>query len=69
MDNQLKRILLVEDDEDVRSIAEYALIKFGKFEVLPCISASDALKKCVDFQPDLILLDVMMLDMENWLRK
>lgn len=57
---ELNKILLVEDEEDIRTIARIALEKIGKFTVSYCVSGSEALEKVPDFLPDLILLDVMM---------
>src|SRR3990167_7830853 len=57
---KLNKILLAEDEADIRTIAKIALEDIGKFTVSYCVSGNDALKKAPDFLPDLILLDVMM---------
>lgn|SRR3990167_9774818 len=57
---KLNKILLAEDEADIRTIAKIALEDIGKFTVSYCVSGNDALKKAKDFLPDLILLDVMM---------
>lgn len=54
------RLLHVEDDEDIREVANMALTLSGKFEVLQCPSGEDALQKAPEFSPDVLLLDVMM---------
>ena len=59
----LQRILLVEDDFDVLTIARLALEAFGGFTVEVCSRGREALEKAPLFNPDLILLDVMMPDM------
>ncbi len=56
----LKRILVAEDEEDLREIARMALETFGKFTVKMCVSGNDAIAQAPGFKPDLILLDVMM---------
>ena len=58
------RILYVEDEEDIRLVAEFALEDEG-FEVLFCASGDEALNQAVSFGPDLILLDVMMPGMDG----
>lgn len=56
---KMPRILYVEDEADIREVAEFALEDEG-FELLFCSSGEDALAKAPAFAPDLILLDVMM---------
>ncbi|MGA2550092.1 MAG: response regulator [Burkholderiaceae bacterium] len=62
---QLKRILYVEDDNDIREVAGMALEHVGQLEVLLCASGRDALEKVEDFAPDMVVLDVMMPDMDG----
>ncbi|UDL04711.1 response regulator [Marinobacter sp. CA1] len=57
---ELKRIMYVEDEPDIRAVAELALVSVGGVEVMLCESGEDALARVDGFQPDLILLDVMM---------
>jgi CheY-like chemotaxis protein len=64
----LRRILLVEDDPDIRQIAKLALEALGGFTVLPCGSGPEALAALAatdGFAPDLVLLDVMMPGMDG----
>lgn len=61
----LKRILYVEDEPDIRTIAQIALESLGGFEVKVCSSGEQALKEVESFKPDLLLLDVMMPDMDG----
>jgi len=53
------KLLYVDDEEDIREVAEFALEDEG-FELALCASGKEALEKLPEFQPDLILLDVMM---------
>jgi two-component system OmpR family response regulator len=62
---ELTKILMVEDDEDIRTIAEMALQHVGGFDVQLCESGQDALTAVADFGPDLIMLDVMMPGMDG----
>ena len=61
----LTRILYVEDDADIREIAQLALEVVGGFKVLLCASGEQALLQAAAFSPQLILLDVMMPDMDG----
>ena len=61
----LRQILLVEDDPDIQVIACLALEAVGGFIVEVCNSGSAALRRAPVFQPDLILLDVMMPSMDG----
>lgn len=58
--NELKKIIYIDDQLDVRLMAEYALTEIGKYNVLTCESGAQALEKIEDFAPDLILVDLMM---------
>ena len=61
----LRRILLVEDDPDIRAIARLAMESVGRFEVRACASGREVLPVVREFKPDLILLDVMMPGMDG----
>ena len=56
----LRRILLVDDQRVMRSIAELSLGKLGGFIVRICASGEEALETAVEFAPDLLMLDVNM---------
>ena len=56
----LTRILIVEDEPDIQSIAKMALEMVGGFSVEIASSGNQALEKISAVAPDLILLDVMM---------
>lgn len=61
----LKRVLFVDDDPDMQSVARMALEALGGFTVLGCGSGTEALERVEAFAPDLILLDVMMPGMDG----
>lgn len=63
--SRLKRILYVEDDPDIQTVASIALEVVGGFEVKVCSSGKQALEEVMLFAPDLILLDVMMPGMDG----
>ncbi len=58
-------VMVVDDDPDTVTLLKTALIKAG-MDVVGALSGPDALAKAADMQPDLILLDVMMPDMDGW---
>ncbi len=62
---ELQRILLVDDESDIRTVAQLSLSMVGGFTVELCGSGSEALEKATAFNPDLILLDVMMPGMDG----
>jgi len=55
-----RRVLLIDDDELIREVAEVSLAKVGGWEVLTASSGEEGLGKAVAEQPDAILLDLMM---------
>jgi len=63
--SDLKRILYVEDEADIRAVAQVALEIVGGFELKVCSSGQEALAEAVAFRPDLLLLDVMMPGMDG----
>lgn len=63
--NELKTILYAEDESDIREIAQIALEEIGGFTVIYCQNGREALEKAKNTQPDLILLDVMMPEMDG----
>jgi CheY-like chemotaxis protein len=63
--SSLQKILFVEDDPDIQTVARMALETFGGFTVLACSSGTEALERVEGFVPDLILLDVMMPGMDG----
>ena len=56
----LQRILMVEDEPDIQTIARLALEAVGGFTVEICDSGNHALEVAPSWEPDLIMLDVMM---------
>lgn len=64
-ESALTRILYVEDDSDIRTVASFALKAVGGFTVEACASGEEALARAEGFAPQLILLDVMMPGMDG----
>lgn len=59
------KILYVEDEPDIQTIARIALQDVGGFEVQICASGAEALDVAEAFAPDLLILDVMMPGMDG----
>ena len=62
---QPKKILLAEDEPDIRTVAELALESVGGFSVRLCEDGQAALDALPAFAPDLVMLDVMMPGMDG----
>ena len=60
-----KKILAVDDEPDVLSFLELVLKRSG-YEVATSVNGTDGLIKAHVEQPDLILLDIMMEEMDGW---
>ena len=60
-----KRILIVDDDDDIREATQICLEVVGDWDVLTASSGKEGLSSAIAQQPDLILLDVMMPDMDG----
>jgi CheY-like chemotaxis protein len=63
--SQLKKILYIDDQPDIQIIVDYALKTISHYDVKLCSSGEQALAEISVFQPDLILLDVMMPGMDG----
>lgn len=61
--DELKRVMCVEDDADIRMILEFSLKSVGGYDVLACAGGRAAIEQVAAFRPDLVLLDVMMPDL------
>jgi len=60
-----KKILLVDDEEDILDFLELILEEQG-YSVLKATSGRDALAAAQMNRPELILLDIMMPEMDGW---
>jgi two-component system, OmpR family, response regulator VicR len=55
----MKKILVVDDEKPIADILQFNLKKEG-YEVVCAHDGNEALRKVEEFQPDLILLDIML---------
>lgn len=60
-----RRIVLVEDDDGIREIAQMSLEAIGDHEVLALNSGERAVAEAAGFAPDLMVLDVSMPGMDG----
>lgn len=61
------RVLLVEDDHDVRGLSEQILVSAG-YDVVGASSGADALALlgAMEPAPDVVVLDIQMPDIDGW---
>ncbi|NJK99737.1 MAG: response regulator [Spirulinaceae cyanobacterium SM2_1_0] len=60
-----KRILVIDDEADIREVAQLSLEIGRGWEVLAAASGQEGIELAATCQPDAILLDVMMPDMDG----
>ena len=60
------RILVVDDEDDIREVAKAALEITAGWRVLLADSGPAAVERAAAERPDAILLDVMMPGMDGW---
>jgi len=60
MSHELLRILLIDDEDDIREIATLAFESAGGFEVLTADGGLAGVEQARTHRPDVVLLDVMM---------
>ena len=61
----MKRVLLIEDEDDIREVAQASLELTRGWEVVAARNGREGIDKAAQHQPDAILLDVMMPDMDG----
>ena len=61
----MSRILYIDDEADIREVAQMALELDPDLEVRSCATGAEGIEAAMAWQPDLILLDVMMPVMDG----
>jgi CheY-like chemotaxis protein len=61
----VKRLLVIDDEDHIREVAAVSLEMVGGWDVLTASSGSEGIASAQAEQPDAILLDVMMPDMDG----
>ena len=64
-DDMGNRILIIDDEDDIREVAQVALELVGGWTVLGARSGAEGLAMALEAKADAILLDVMMPDMDG----
>jgi CheY-like chemotaxis protein len=60
-----RRILIIDDEDDIREVAALSLETVAGWEVETASSGALGLARAIDYQPDAVLLDVMMPGMDG----
>lgn len=60
-----EKILVIDDEEPTVKLLSMLLEERG-FEPIKAFRAEEGLRKAYRYQPDLVLLDIMMPDMDGW---
>jgi two-component system, OmpR family, response regulator len=63
--DRIPKVLVVDDEPNIRELVEVAL-KFHGCAVAVSATAKDALRQVETYQPDLMVLDVMLPDMDGF---
>jgi len=65
MIRELQKVLLAEDEPDIREVASMSLEMLGGLTLEVCESGVDVVDKALSFKPDIVVLDVMMPNMDG----
>ena len=65
VNNQEARLVVVDDEPSIRELLS-ASLRFSGFEVITASNGTEAIEVMVDSQPDLIIMDVMMPDIDGF---
>lgn len=60
-----RRVLLVDDEPDVRAVARLSLERVGGWEVLEADGGRAGIDLAAQHQPDAVVLDVMMPELDG----
>jgi CheY-like chemotaxis protein len=61
----IRKVLLVDDEVDIRTIGEICLSRVGGWTTVLAAGGAEAVALALDEQPDVILLDVMMPEVDG----
>jgi two-component system OmpR family response regulator len=59
------KVLIIDDEQDIRMIARIALVRLGGMEVAEASNGEEGIAAAAALKPDGILLDVMMPGMDG----
>ena len=60
-----RRLLLIDDEDDIREVAKLSLELVAHWDVLTACSGAEGVDRAQEHLPDAILLDVMMPGMDG----
>ena len=60
-----RRILIIDDEDDIRQVAAISLETVAGWEILTASSGKEGILRAAEEKPDAILLDVMMPEMDG----
>lgn len=61
-----KKILVIEDDNDIADLVKLVLETTQDFTVMTVLDPESAYEKAKEYRPDAILLDLSMPKMDGW---
>ena len=60
-----RKILIIDDEEDIREVASLSLETVAGWEVIKASSGAQGVARAAEQHPDAIMLDVMMPGMDG----
>ena len=63
---QVKKVLIADDDPDIRQLLTRMLLTAGDYEIIYAESGERALEALKANPPDVVLLDIVLGDMDGW---
>jgi len=60
-----QRVMVVEDEVDTTFLLKQ-IFRIAGFNVVSAMDGEEAIKKIVKYEPDMVLLDIMMPEMDGW---
>ena len=63
--NMTNKILLVDDEKDIVGLVEEVLQREGFQSIQKAFTGKEAVNLCQQFQPDVVVLDIMLPDMDG----
>ncbi|PFS09082.1 DNA-binding response regulator [Bacillus cereus] len=61
-----KKILIVDDEKEILNLLEAVLKKEGFQHIYTCTTGKEGIYMCKQVQPDLIILDIMLPDLDGY---
>ena len=61
----VRRIMIVDDEKEIADLTK-EILSHEPYEIETVYSGEECLKRMKEFDPDLILLDIMMPNMDGW---